>query len=317
LHAAIISQGSGANLRYGYGTTAGGLDANTTHLWRLDESSVPFADSTTVVATAIPLQFMGTGVNQVVSVLQAPGGEPNNGRQIDTNFASSANQNIIRAFAQASDASDNMTAAQYNSFFGASGAFTLDFLMRADFGGAPTTEVRIISGEGSDGSEPNLFSLLWLTSNKLQLTASPGGVEADIPTTGAHALAASSWYHVAFAYDGNEGVAGNLKFYWTLVDGPETALAAATTEANLAGSYTFASDPMTVSSDPGPEWSIGNRPAGGRSFDGQLDEIRISNVARGAGEFIFVPEPSSFTLLGLVVFAFIGSARRNRFSSNV
>jgi hypothetical protein len=293
VRAAIRSEGTGETLRYGYGETAGGLDANTTHLWRFDDDTSPLADSTTVGATAIPLEYVGGGVGQIDSILKATDGAPNSARQIDNNSGSSAGANIIRALPSATtepSSDDNLSADQYNSFFGADGAFTIDFLMRSDITGElPTTDIRIFSQEGNDlDTEPNLFSLLWLSgTTTLELVAVPGEVEVAMPTTGDHAYAASTWYHVAFAYDGNEGVADNTKFYFTKVDGPDTALAHATEEANLAGTYTFASDPMTITSGPGPEWNIGNRPNGNRAFDGVLDEFRISNVARGADEFIF------------------------------
>jgi hypothetical protein len=313
----IINEGSGATLRYGYGPMAGGIDANTTHLWRFDEPTGTLADSTTVAATAIPLQFSATTAQQD-SILFSPGGAGNSTRRIDTNTSSSANQNIIRAFAEVGEPSsaDNLTAAQYNSFFGADGSFTLDFLVRPDFNPGSTPSVsagmRIFSQEGGDASEPNLFSLTWLGTNQLQLAVSPAGIDFNIPTTGANGFTASGqWFHVGIAYNGNAGAADNTSFYWTLIDGPATVLAQATTAANLAGTYTLAADPATLGNDPGPEWNIGNRPAGNRSFQGALDEFRMSNVARGSGDFIFaIPEPSSFLLLSMAGIGLVGFAAR-------
>jgi hypothetical protein len=298
----IISEGSGATLRYGYGTTAGGLDANTTHLWRLDEPTGTIGDFTTVTATAIPLQYSATTAEQP-SILFSTGGATNSARRIDTNTSSGAGANIIRAFADivessTADNSDNLTPAQYNSFFGANGAFTIDFLIRPDFNPGSTPNLsaglRIFSQEGNHAAtEPNYFSLTWLGTNQLQLSTTPGSLNLDIPLTGANAFTATGqWFHVGISYNGDAGMANNTSFYWTLVDGPSTPLAIATTVANLAGTYTLSDDPTTVTSGPGPEWNIGNRPSGNRSFQGALDEFRMSNVARGAGDFIFRESPA-------------------------
>jgi hypothetical protein len=293
----IIREGSDTTLRYGYGPTAGGLDANTTHLWRFDEPTGTLADSTTVTATAIPLQFAATTAEQP-SVLFSPGGAGNSARRIDINTGSGANQNIMRAFADINEASsansaDNLSAEQYNSFFGADGSFTLDFLIRPDFNPGSTPSVsagmRIFSQEGGHSTEPNFFSLTWLGTNQLQLAVVPAGIDFNIPLSGDNAFTASGqWFHVGISYNGDAGATDNTNFYWTLVDGPATALALATEEANLAGSYTLANDPPTVETgQTAPEWNFGNRPSGNRSFVGAFDEFRISNVARDESDFIF------------------------------
>jgi len=51
-----------------------------------------------------------------------------------------------------------------------------------------------------------------------------GGVNMSIPlpTTGPHAFQLGRFYHFAFAYDGNDGVEGNVQLYWTALDSNAT-----------------------------------------------------------------------------------------------
>jgi hypothetical protein len=64
------------------------------------------------------------------------------------------------------------------------------------------------------------------------------------------------------------------------------------------------------------DFAIGNeaRSTGNESenFLGQVDEVRISGVARGPGEFIFVPEPSTFGLLAAGALGLLARRRRSR-----
>jgi hypothetical protein len=307
--AAIISEGSGATLRYGYGATAGGIDANTAHLWHFDEAAAPFGDSTTIVGNGVSLPSIN-GTSQVGSILEVGGGAVNKAR----NFTATSHRISIGV---ATDTTDNMTGPQYNSFFGPNGQTSVDFLIRPNFAPSATPTVgtagmRIMASEGNDGTEPHWISVRWnpdnasgggAPANKLVFELVPGSVTVDIPLSGTNGFtAANQWFHVAFVYDGNEGASNNLKFYWTRVDGPDTALALATSEANLVATTTFGAvgDPFLVTTEPaGPELTFGNRPTGSRAFSGAIDQMRISNVERGAGEFIFVPEPSSFVLCWL------------------
>ncbi len=128
----------------------------------------------------------------------------------------------------------------------------------------------------------------------------------DIPTTGSDAFAANEWFHVAVTYNGNQNTADNLNLYWTRVD-------ASRTEANLLSSHNMAEDLSTTAL---AVYGVGNdfRTVGSgneSNLDGSIDEVRISGVARGAGDMLFtIPEPSATALLGLSGVAFI--LRRKR-----
>lgn len=97
---------------------------------------------------------------------------------------------------------------------------------------------------------------------------------ADIPASGDHAWALNEWFHVAFVYDGV-----NCRFYWT-------KLAVAPNAANQIGvdqTVTLNSGTITGQLVIGNE----NRAAPGEFLNGYLDQVRISNIARPAGDFVF------------------------------
>lgn len=116
-----------------------------------------------------------------------------------------------------------------------------------------------------------------------------------LPTVGdADAFVANEWFHAAVSYNGNENADDNLKLYWTRVDESRT-------EANLLATHKMKNDVSTTAT---AVIGVGNafRTVGSgvtANLEGSIDEVRLSGVERGAGDFIFVPEPSSLALFGL------------------
>lgn len=116
-----------------------------------------------------------------------------------------------------------------------------------------------------------------------------------LPTVGdADAFVANEWFHAAVTYNGNENTDDNLKLYWTRVDESRT-------EANLLATHNMKNDVSTTAT---AVIGVGNafRTVGSgvtANLEGSIDEVRLSGVERGAGDFIFVPEPSSLALFGL------------------
>lgn len=102
--------------------------------------------------------------------------------------------------------------------------------------------------------------------------------ESNIPTTGPHAFVANEWFHVAFTYNGNEGVTANAAMYWTRVD-------AQFTQANLLATFTVSAD---FSASSTGKLMIGSNARGEfRNEIDYIDEVCISDIARGADDFIF------------------------------
>lgn len=168
-----------------------------------------------------------------------------------------------------------------SSLQGSDGAFTYEAII--NFTGI-TLEQTILAHDGLNGSRGFLFRVA--VGN---LSFYNGATETTrvIPTTGDHAFAPGSWFHIAVSYNGQAGVANNATLYWT-------ALGSTATQANSLGSFTLASD---VANATNP-LAVGATTRFPFRFEGGLiDEVRISSVARGANEFIFVPEPGSASLL--------------------
>jgi hypothetical protein len=123
-----------------------------------------------------------------------------------------------------------------------------------------------------------------------------GGVNMSIPlpTAGPHAFQLGRFYHFAFAYDGNDGVEGNVQLYWTALD----------SNATQAEPLPFMHlvDQQKIGKDQNFDllantWLVIGGDIGGtdRLFPGLIDNVRISSVARQPGEFIFYDDGSGPT----------------------
>jgi hypothetical protein len=103
-------------------------------------------------------------------------------------------------------------------------------------------------------------------------------LSGNIPTLAQdpeNGFVASTWYHVAFTYDGTNGT-----IYWTKLD------------PSLVAAHVLAIGPLTMGSADGTVMGplcIGNRgrPTGTETFLGAIDEVRISSVARAASQMLF------------------------------
>lgn len=177
---------------------------------------------------------------------------------------------------------DSLTVAD---FVGSDGAFTFEALIKPDIAlDAMFNHMQIICGEGNnargwqfrinDSRQLQFYNLTHIGSGGWDSTV-------PVPTTGDHAYDVGQWYHVAVTYNGLENTADNLKFYWT-------KLGTAVTEVQLLASFTMEYD--LTPSNPA-RFSVGNeyRDLSGytENFEGLVDEVRISSVARSASEMLF------------------------------
>lgn len=126
------------------------------------------------------------------------------------------------------------------------------------------------------GSVPSL-SFYWFTLNR----AAPDNqtlIAAPLPTSGMNAFANDTWFHVAFTHD---GTTNSNQLYWTKVD-PSTTTASAlgASSTNVFTDVELKTSALVLGNQERNNiWNTGLR--------GLLDEVRISNVALGAGDFIF------------------------------
>lgn len=161
---------------------------------------------------------------------------------------------------------------------GETGAFTYEALIRIS---STTSEQDIIAHDGLDNSARGFLFRVKAGSLALYPGSGMAEVSATIPTSGTHAFVANEWFHVAVSYNGSEGVAGNVKFYWTRAgqeNGAANRIATATLAADLRGDV---SNPLGIGTT--------TRDAFRFELDGTVDEVRLSGVERNADELVFQP----------------------------
>jgi hypothetical protein len=266
-------------------------DAGTLHLWHLDETATPCVDA------------VSGGTNLTYAINGATPGS--------ASFSNSAAvfTNCIRfGTLTASNAvifpigSGNVGTPIPFTYAGTSGAFTYEAVVHIEFN--PTNFVRSqpcqIMNCDADGTgtrvfqfrlDPVGFAAGGRNTNFVGIEFINGTTViavAPIPTNGPDVIVSNAWYHVAVTYNGSANTTSNLLFYWTLLDTNRAAadcIYGTNMTSDLPGTYTA----TTI-------FSIGNsarNPSGGTgpavaNFLGKIDEVRLSSVARGADEFVFI-----------------------------
>jgi len=275
-------------------------DADTLHLWHMNEQAVPVIDlgSDSLHLTALRngatlgnVSYRGFG-----TALSTYDGGPETA-------GDAAHDAYLAARPLVNGPSDNVIM----NYAGPSGAFTFEAMVRIDFDPeAPFSTNAVATNHGSflqiinlDADESTnrvcqfrLVPIGVLRSNteplfefiNLNKDRSPQSLTAPIPTSGPDAIRFGSWYHAAVTFDGVTNHADNLKFYWTLVD-PARA------KANLIGSREMAN---ALPVDCAPDFAIGQTgrqspwtPYPNQNFPGLIDEVRISGVARSETQMLF------------------------------
>ena len=168
---------------------------------------------------------------------------------------------------------DAIGLTNLNIGVGGASPFTLEALI------CPTVTNRnqeILCTDDYNGSRGFQFKIT--TGGQLQfqmITAPTVSLTPGIPSSGPNAFVPNTWYHVAVTYDGT-----TVTVYWTKLD-PSMNF------ANPIGSTTWSA--TTASGAIAAPLIVGaeNRGSVQESFLGLIDEVRISKVARGAGQMQF------------------------------
>ncbi len=253
-------------------------DTNTVHLWHLDQTSGDYADS-------------ATGGDDLENV----SGVTRNATAF-TGFGNAAQLPADSAYVS------NSGSTSGTGYQGADGAFTIEALV--NLSSISVGDEQYIFGRRI-GAPPSSGYEFRIVGGNLQLLIFTSGsdptISAAIPTTGDHAFEAGEWFHVAATYNGDAGAADSVGLYWTRLD--EQFI-----EANLIGTG--------VGGDAGTGSTttfLGNRStSAGEGLLGSMDEVRVSDVARGANEMMFVPEPATLGLLAVGGLALAAPAARRR-----
>ena len=298
-------------------------DPNTIHLWHLNESGTPAADSahysytgtfTTNADVNLPLNALFGGVAPATLGNASYTGFGTALSTVPTSappFSVNSVQPGLGALTPANSTADNVDHTFDNP---TTHAFTFEAIIKIGWNPAVSwaQPQEIIAGEGDAGDSSDRSWQFRIEANttpgtnpwvlRFQKISGFGGVggstanynlDAAIPTAGIDALQQGAWYHVAVTYNGGINTTNNLLLYWTKLDD-------ANTNAHLIGSGQMNGWLREQDTD----FALGNelRDFNGNTepFNGLIDEVRISDVARTSDQFIFaVPEPSTFALLGL------------------
>jgi hypothetical protein len=263
------------------------VDLSTLHLWHFDESAAPVVD------------YAPGGTNLAYTVGAALGNDSaTNSFTNCISFGTLATTNAVIFPA----GSGYVGAVIPFTYAGSDGAFTFEALVQIGFN--PTNFIRsqpcqiINCDNDGNGTAGRVFQF------RLDPVGYGGGGTnycrlefingittvglAPIPTNGPDAIVSNNWYHVAVTYNGAANTTSNLLFYWTLLN-TNRAAASCIYGTNMTSDLPGTSNSSTI-------FSIGNsarNPGGGTgpaaaNFLGRIDEVRISGVARGANEFVFL-----------------------------
>jgi hypothetical protein len=236
------------------------VDDFTYHLWHFDNAADNIiADE--VTTDAIPLTLEGMATIE-------PASATGFGTALQTGNGSYADGGIQPVY--------KFTSFNY------SGAFTFEAIIRPDVDPlAPPNHMQILCGDREGELDVRSWQFRINTAGQLEFTLLTGGVQnltAPLPSSGPNAALQGQWYHVAITYTGVEGIDGNLKMFWTLLD--ESRI-----EANLLAEFNMQAD-----LDGEPLFTVGTsgRNPEGEGFQGLIDEVRISTLDRYPNEMQFV-----------------------------
>jgi hypothetical protein len=290
-------------------------DSSTLHLWHLDETAAPCVDAapggtnlTALVSGAVLDSLSFAGFGNALNTID--GGQDQ--------FGATNSDAVLTARGVGLSA-----AVQYCD--AATGAFTYEAIVQIHFnpaknfgpvsqsGNGRNASFQILNADGNANSQ-RIFELRLdpigveaftgdTTSNAVRLEfinlvqgGSVQNILTPLPTTGPDAIVSNNWYHVAVSYSGTPNLAGNIKFYWTLMDTNRT-------QATLLDGTKTMNSGLAGSANP-TAFTIGNagRNPGGiasnplnANFCGRIDEVRISNIARPAAGMLFFPPGISIT----------------------
>ncbi len=159
----------------------------------------------------------------------------------------------------------------------------------------------VINHDSEAGSSGDGFNLQFFGDTdgdlKLEVDDDTGG---GVNTTGARYAAKQTWVFFAVSYDGN-ATTNNVNFYVGFRNDAEAGGGPGSADVALVTTTSLNRGPVDGES---VGLSVGNRPAGDRPFDGQLDEIRIDAALLDAATLETVregalvdPSPSGLVLV--------------------
>ena len=257
-------------------------DANTLHLWHLDDpDGITATDSVataSITLTNVGLPTSGQPTNAHLGVASFPGQGTCLQATTKPHFLNGGTFPDVSSFCNPE-----------------SGAFTFEAILRVDAPFNPI-DAEIVAGDNGGGITTRGWQ--WrLFNGVMEWDLLAGSTDNDfkstLPTTGFDAAISNTWYHAAVTYTGqnptNGDTANIITFYWTLLDANRTAadkLGQFTATRPLSGAPQGISAPTLGIAGSGRP--AANNPGNNEGLLGSIDEVRISNVALKSNQMAFV-----------------------------
>jgi hypothetical protein len=188
------------------------------------------------------------------------------------------------------------------------GAFTFEAVVKFDIDPLGAMDAEILAGDNAGGLTTRGWQ--WRIFNGvMEWDLLAGSLDNDfkavLPAVGPNAAVAGTWYHAAVTYSGDAPANGDtpnlITLYWTLLDANRTSadkLAQFTATRPLNGSPQGNSQP-SLGIGGSARAIAGANPGNSEGIIGSIDEVRISNIARGSNQMAFVAagaaNPPTFT----------------------
>ena len=258
-------------------------DANTLHLWHLDDpdgiTATDAVATASITLTNVGLPNPGSPTNSHLGAASFPGQ--------GTCLQATTKPHLLFGG----------SFADVSSFCNPeSGAFTFEAILRIDAPFNPL-DAEIVCGD--NGGAITARGWQWrLFNGVMEWDLLAGSTDNDfkstLPTSGFDTAISNTWYHAAVTYTGqnptNGDTANILTFYWTLLDANRTAadkLGQFTATRPLSGSPQGAATPNLGIGGSG-RVSSGTNPGNNEGLLGRIDEIRISSVALRSNQMAFI-----------------------------
>jgi hypothetical protein len=265
------------------------VDADTVHLFHFDEAAGATLAVNAVAGAPSGIAFDGNPpLNHATNpqpadatVLGAAAGLPGYGaaaRVAAADLGIGLDANGSGGFQMGLSTGASPDAIPHALLAGADGSFTLEALVKLP--SITGSGRQILCTDNSLANHLRGFQFRINTTGGLEfnfIDTNAAGTSAPIPTSGTHGFVANEWFHAAVSH---HGPTSTTTFYWTrMASAAETANAlltssAETTSGNVAG-------PLVIGNEA--------RANGGSSeaLLGEIDEVRVSRVARAADDFHF------------------------------
>jgi autotransporter-associated beta strand protein len=280
------------------------VDANTLHMWHLDDSAAPAIDA---VSNPPGINCVNLANGATLGNSSYPGfgtalsaGKDDSAAATRSQFLSpvAGNPNTATGPFTFANATTRAFTLEANVWIGFDPAKNMG--TTANGGNNRNAPCQIMSIEGGSGTRIFQFRIGHVgtgpggTGNPAvkfvpyvtfeNITAGQPTIFADIPTNGPDAIVSNQWYHVAVSYNGIPNTANNIKFYWTLLNPTNEfchQIPITSVQATCSG--------PTISSSTACSFEIGNQARNNNgNFLGLIDEVRISSSERGPGDMRFI-----------------------------